>query len=118
MKAAGAPVLPRSISVPGDTELNGGACVGPGPLALRRCSSQTPHATASSCIGNATVVSPGAPPREPRLVAEADDREPAWNRPSVPALSPAGLVDRKSTRLNSSHVRISYAVFCLKKKKT
>src|SRR3989442_9866917 len=25
--------------------------------------------------------------------------------------------DRKSTRLNSSHVRISYAVFCLKKKK-
>src|SRR5690349_22090887 len=27
------------------------------------------------------------------------------------------LVDRKSTRLNSSHVEISYAVFCLKKKK-
>src|SRR5690554_7691615 len=27
------------------------------------------------------------------------------------------LGDRKSTRLNSSHVRISYAVFCLKKKK-
>src|SRR5690554_2676107 len=29
----------------------------------------------------------------------------------------AGFADRKSTRLNSSHVRISYAVFCLKKKK-
>src|SRR5436305_6106650 len=28
----------------------------------------------------------------------------------------AGPIDRKSTRLNSSHVRISYAVFCLKKK--
>src|SRR5437867_7969097 len=28
-----------------------------------------------------------------------------------------GLVDRKSTRLNSSHRTISYAVFCLKKKK-
>src|SRR5436305_10024071 len=28
-----------------------------------------------------------------------------------------GTGDRKSTRLNSSHVRISYAVFCLKKKK-
>src|SRR3989442_10929832 len=28
-----------------------------------------------------------------------------------------GDADRKSTRLNSSHVRISYAVFCLKKKK-
>src|SRR5437868_9486341 len=27
------------------------------------------------------------------------------------------IVDRKSTRLNSSHVSISYAVFCLKKKK-
>src|SRR5699024_9226373 len=32
-----------------------------------------------------------------------------FNRPSI--------IDRKSTRLNSSHVSISYAVFCLKKKK-
>src|SRR5690606_41391279 len=31
--------------------------------------------------------------------------------------SRARLADRKSTRLNSSHVKISYAVFCLKKKK-
>src|SRR3712207_7279880 len=30
----------------------------------------------------------------------------------------AALKDRKSTRLNSSHANISYAVFCLKKKKT
>src|SRR3712207_7675376 len=30
----------------------------------------------------------------------------------------AGRIDRKSTRLNSSHANISYAVFCLKKKKT
>src|SRR6266700_5724775 len=29
---------------------------------------------------------------------------------------PAGLQDRNSTRLNSSHVKISYAVFCSKKK--
>src|SRR5256885_7906349 len=38
---------------------------------------------------------------------------PCWSRrarPSVPR-------DRKSTRLNSSHLVISYAVFCLKKKK-
>src|SRR2546430_11304215 len=28
------------------------------------------------------------------------------------------VIDRKSTRLNSSHSQISYAVFCLKKKKT
>src|SRR5690606_40048228 len=47
-----------------------------------------------------------------------------WNekgRPSgQPFLIPHALVqlavDRKSTRLNSSHVKISYAVFCLKKK--
>src|SRR5690606_41913841 len=32
--------------------------------------------------------------------------------------SGARRVDRKSTRLNSSHVKISYAVFCLKKKIT
>src|SRR3712207_8913858 len=30
----------------------------------------------------------------------------------------AAALDRKSTRLNSSHANISYAVFCLKKKKT
>src|SRR5690554_7032999 len=36
----------------------------------------------------------------------------------VERLSPGlSALDRKSTRLNSSHVRISYAVFCLKKKK-
>src|SRR5437773_5704509 len=33
----------------------------------------------------------------------------------TPDLQPGG--DRKSTRLNSSHITISYAVFCLKKKK-
>src|SRR5690349_23010429 len=37
-----------------------------------------------------------------------------WSFPDDP--TEAG--DRKSTRLNSSHVEISYAVFCLKKKKT
>src|SRR2546430_4381333 len=38
---------------------------------------------------------------------------PAAGEPSVAAR----LRDRKSTRLNSSHSQISYAVFCLKKKK-
>src|SRR5215813_6302080 len=37
-----------------------------------------------------------------------------WMLPTVPM---SKALDRKSTRLNSSHVRISYAVFCLKKKK-
>src|SRR5256885_8060546 len=32
-------------------------------------------------------------------------------------LAASGVTDRKSTRLNSSHLVISYAVFCLKKKK-
>src|SRR2546430_11447872 len=39
-----------------------------------------------------------------------------WERDLELALS-LGRQDRKSTRLNSSHSQISYAVFCLKKKK-
>src|SRR2546430_5936847 len=39
----------------------------------------------------------------------------AWIFPKGPGVA---NVDRKSTRLNSSHSQISYAVFCLKKKKT
>src|SRR2546430_8693073 len=35
-----------------------------------------------------------------------------------PVAGKNGCIDRKSTRLNSSHSQISYAVFCLKKKKT
>src|SRR3712207_7167135 len=47
----------------------------------------------------------------PRQLRAALDSSPLWG---------AGRVedtDRKSTRLNSSHANISYAVFCLKKKK-
>src|SRR5205085_11882677 len=36
---------------------------------------------------------------------------------SVSVIAPTPRTDRKSTRLNSSHSQISYAVFCLKKKK-
>src|SRR5690625_6136259 len=36
---------------------------------------------------------------------------------NLPQLNLRHKLDRKSTRLNSSHVAISYAVFCLKKKK-
>src|SRR5438132_3542355 len=42
----------------------------------------------------------------------------APRRAPVLATPGSGKVDRKSTRLNSSHTVISYAVFCLKKKKT
>src|SRR3712207_7581309 len=40
-------------------------------------------------------------------------REPLWEKRGV-----VHHQDRKSTRLNSSHANISYAVFCLKKKNT
>src|SRR3712207_8277965 len=60
---------------------------------------------------------------QPRITAHTLDMHPAVAFGSVIAgaaiLGPAGalLADRKSTRLNSSHANISYAVFCLKKKK-
>src|SRR5262245_65237737 len=82
--------------------------------------------------------------REARKVAQATCNERAWTRvrqfstitrpnpmesnhgrqrttprqaaAAQPELRP--IRDRKSTRLNSSHLGISYAVFCLKKKKT
>src|SRR5688500_19366284 len=46
----------------------------------------------------------------------ADTGTPMRNRTS-PRFTGVGSLDRKSTRLNSSHLVISYAVFCLKKKK-
>src|SRR3712207_7705005 len=51
------------------------------------------------------VVLPDAAHGERRAEHRADTADPL-------------TVDRKSTRLNSSHANISYAVFCLKKKKT
>src|SRR5690625_6169122 len=73
---------------------------------------------------------------DPALLAEADGRlldAPPDSRRAAPLLAellaPTGILgeivggepdpvlrDRKSTRLNSSHVAISYAVFCLKKR--
>src|SRR5436309_10635819 len=44
------------------------------------------------------------------------ERLHAWSSPFL-SFQRSVLADRKSTRLNSSHVKISYAVFCLKKKK-
>src|SRR3989442_9877199 len=56
--------------------------------------------------------------REARVLERC--REPLLGRrigPFGSGLEQVASLDRKSTRLNSSHVRISYAVFCLKKKK-
>src|SRR5438874_9975184 len=54
---------------------------------------------------------PGAPLALVRRLRQGTLRNPQTPRPRH------GRPDRKSTRLNSSHVEISYAVFCLKKKK-
>src|SRR5690606_40526042 len=52
-------------------------------------------------------------------VAEPIDnrRQKNWGGSMRTSLPSRSAPDRKSTRLNSSHVKISYAVFCLKKKK-
>src|SRR3712207_6966625 len=58
---------------------------------------------------------------DPRLRASSGDRRLKYLydalRDLQGGLDGRLLVDRKSTRLNSSHANISYAVFCLKKKK-
>src|SRR3989442_10589456 len=65
-----------------------------------------PRADASARLGDVG--------HDGRRAAHRFDRRRAGNHEVVHA---ALQLDRKSTRLNSSHVRISYAVFCLKKKK-
>src|SRR6266702_6519277 len=72
----------------------GGTCAGEAPASALAAS-----ALAASALAAAT---PGAASRSPGPPA-------GWGR--------RANGDRKSTRLNSSHVAISYAVFCLKKKK-
>src|SRR3712207_8612210 len=69
------------------------------------------HDALPICVGQFHVVDHRRPaeegrPLEPRDEAAGDD-----------VLEVLPLGDRKSTRLNSSHANISYAVFCLKKKK-
>src|SRR5690606_40687764 len=59
----------------------------------------------AEAIAAATVVMQWQPVAEPRLL-----------RSAALIIGHGEFEDRKSTRLNSSHVKISYAVFCLKKK--
>src|SRR3712207_8106568 len=68
----------------------------------------------------AAAVSREAPPpmhRQARRTREARCRPCAARRLPRPNRLHRASADRKSTRLNSSHANISYAVFCLKKKK-
>src|SRR5256885_11522929 len=59
----------------------------------------------------------GRRPRRPRASRSSSEVCSSRRWPSR-GHRPGGREDRKSTRLNSSHLVISYAVFCLKKKKT
>src|SRR3712207_8621121 len=86
-----------------------------------------PYTTLFRSGRRAALVSEGAVSHTRRAGSgDAGHRRPpprARRLPRVAALVGAGRHpephrDRKSTRLNSSHANISYAVFCLKKKKT
>src|SRR5438132_4222531 len=68
---------------------------------------------------------PGPPARQPRQLRErplercerTSAGSPSFAAPATLRSATRRTGDRKSTRLNSSHTVISYAVFCLKKKK-
>src|SRR5437870_12797061 len=69
-------------------------------------------------LHDALPISGAHPPRgEGSRVRDRRDRPLGPSRLGVRAERDRPSPDRKSTRLNSSHVAISYAVFCLKKKK-
>src|SRR2546430_7255873 len=83
--------------------------VGSGSATMRPCHSQRPRLCRPS-------VSPTreAPSHERETVTQTTLHKNVAHRREKGA---AFKADRKSTRLNSSHSQISYAVFCLKKKK-
>src|SRR5207302_5648357 len=62
-------------------------------------------------------VARGALQRDPAQADRLGGDQDALRVHAVQDVVEAAALDRKSTRLNSSHVKISYAVFCLKKKK-
>src|SRR3989442_8199477 len=68
-------------------------------------------------VGPSTPITPdSAPIRYEAVTSVNGERRESWCSLPIVIVRPCPR-DRKSTRLNSSHVRISYAVFCLKKKK-
>src|SRR5439155_7376649 len=81
---------------------------------------RTPSAATVSFPPTRPVVSRLIPLRLKIGLNSLNEREPgppALMRKRLLSASRGWMGDRKSTRLNSSHVAISYAVFCLKKKK-
>src|SRR2546426_6686249 len=83
-------------------------------LALAACA----HGAAPSPSGPFTAPVPELPQRVALSSApRGDDDWKALGDEAAQLLAQYLRIDRKSTRLNSSHLVISYAVFCLKKKK-
>src|SRR2546427_9508052 len=66
------------------------------------------------CVNLGNVITREGDFRNPNQVKAVCDRE---GNALYMSRQPVPTTDRKSTRLNSSHSQISYAVFCLKKKK-
>src|SRR3989442_11564332 len=79
------------------------------------------HITSHRCLpGVASLPHPPTPKTGVRHAHVINTKRHCWcglTSLALLACASAARADRKSTRLNSSHVRISYAVFCLKKKK-
>src|SRR5262245_62893210 len=99
--------LPRDIAAQGVRLLS---------VALVEGHATPPAAAPGSAAAHRVLSVPAgtrAPAPRPRVAAPATPRR----RRASSSAAPASLADRKSTRLNSSHLGISYAVFCLKKKK-
>src|SRR2546421_3186675 len=84
------------------------------PVSLGRIPAESSTVSAMTAVwrGRGIVV------RRPAAGCPWIELDPRWCEPEPP-LEPRRRadLDRKSTRLNSSHDQISYAVFCLKKKK-
>src|SRR2546422_7638731 len=76
-----------------------------------------PYTTLFRSLKRGLKVGNSFPPLGVELVAGLDERDfPICQAFNVTTTSGVVEIDRKSTRLNSSHGYISYAVFCLKKK--
>src|SRR5690349_23853780 len=89
-------LFPYTTLFRSDLAGEGRRCLPPRVAALRKCNS----------------------PRDDRKHQQCRRRdEHRQESPVAPPLQRQLTLDRKSTRLNSSHVEISYAVFCLTKKK-
>src|SRR5579883_3543648 len=70
----------------------------------------SPHLTASAPHPFVSTMVPHSLARIASVICTVDAA------PWLIDFGPPGILDRKSTRLNSSHVKISYAVFCLTNK--